>query len=269
MRPHLALLTLALLTPAATLAAAPPDEGQLAQASPTRPIQPLPRSNKEQRGHGNRGPRGAQPQKARKGSNTIPVDIGIGPFAAFITGPVQDDQLIHTGLRLSVAAVLDRETIRENWDRVPPSYRGMAAGISEARVKPLLATLLPTTLYLSPKLYDTGVWGATWELLGLGVPIISDPVRLSVDAGLIFTYLFIHSDTLSSPTHFVRPGLELRVDLEIPFTDDLLMSLGWASQLHPPQKVGGYPWEVFPLDQTIWHSGLLYLQWHVRVPYAI
>jgi hypothetical protein len=59
------------------------------------------------------------------------------------------------------------------------------------------------------------------------------------------------------------------VDLEIPFTDDLLMSLGWASQLHPPQKVGGYPWEVFPLDQTIWHSGLLYLQWHVRVPYAI
>jgi hypothetical protein len=239
----------------------------LAQQGPVRPVQPLPRTPRAERDQPTRSPTG-KPSR-RRGATTIPVDIGIGPFAAFITGPVQDDQLIHTGLRLSVAAVLDRETIRENWDRVPPQYRGMAAGISEARVKPLLAVLLPTSLYLSPKLYNTGVYGATWELFGLGVPVISDPVRLSLDAGLIFTYLYVHSDTLPTPTHFVRPGIELRADLEIPFSDDLLMSLGWASQLHPPQLVGGYPWEALPLNKTIWHSGQLYLQLHFRAPYAI
>lgn len=265
-------LCLTLIAPTITSADTPPAERDLiAQQGPVRPIEPLPRNNRRDDPANARDPRrGAQPQRARSGNTgmTVPVDIGIGPFAAFLTGPVQDDQLIHTGLRFSVAAVIDREMIRKNRDRIPPQYRGMVSGMDEVRVKPLLAALIPTTLYISPAIYDTSVYGATWELFGLGVPLISDPVRFSIDAGLIFTYLYISSDTLDSPTHFVRPGLELSAELEIPFTDDFLMSLGWASQLHPPQLLGGLPWEALPLSNTVWHSGLLFLQMHVRVPYT-
>jgi hypothetical protein len=272
MRHTAALIACLVLTPNGAVAGAPPTEGDLiAQQGPVRPIEPLPRNNRRNDPPNSRDPRrGSQPPRTRSGNTgmTVPVDIGIGPFAAFITGPVQDDQLIHTGLRFSVAAVIDRETIRKNRDRIPPQYRGMVNSMDEVRVKPLLATLIPTTLYISPAIYNTSVYGATWELLGLGVPLISDPVRFSIDAGLIFTYLYISSDTLDSPTHFVRPGLELSAELEIPFTNDFLMSLGWASQLHPPQLLGGLPWEALPLSNTVWHSGLLFLQMHVRVPYT-
>jgi hypothetical protein len=282
-KPLLATLTSLLLLPTTLSAQQPPQEQELilAQSEP-RPIQPIPRTPNRSQPSPQRDPRQPQPRRgveppprqqprsgnARRGYVTVPVDLGIGPLAAFITGPIQDDQLFHTGLRLSVAAVVNQKVIRENWESIPREYRQMARGIQEVRVKPLIAALIPTALYISPKIYDTGAYGATWELLGFGLPLITDPVRFTLSTGLLFTYLYTHSDTLRSPTHFVRPGLEFKADLEIPITDDFLISFGWASQLYPPQLVGGMPWEFLPLGQTIFHIGQAYIQAHIRFPYT-
>ena len=199
---------------------------------------------------------------------TVPIDIGIAPTANFVTGLVQRDQLIHTGLRFSVAAVLDNALIRQNLDRVPKQYRGMVSKSDEIRVNPY-ALFTPHSLIISPKIYDTGVYGIAFRPLAAGLVITPSPVRLSIDGGVMLKYLFIHSDTLPSPTHFIRPGLELRADLEVPIvSQQVYMSVGWASQLYVPQRVGGSPWEAMPLEESILHIGQAYVMLHFRVPYT-
>ena len=69
-------------------------------------------------------------QSAQAGKVTVPVDIGLGPAAHMITGPVQDDQMLHTGLKLSVEAIIDKKTIKKNKKRIPRQYRRYAKAVS-------------------------------------------------------------------------------------------------------------------------------------------
>lgn len=204
----------------------------------------------------------------RSSSVTVPIDIGVAPTFNFMTGPIQQDQLFHTGIRFSVAAVINRELLRDQMHRVPAQYRSALKNTEEVRYNPY-SLFTPHSLIISPKIYDTGVYGIAFRPLAVGLALTPSPVRLSVDGGLMLQYMFIHSDTLPSPTHFIRPGAEFRVDLEFPIIpNEVLMSLGWASQLYPPQRVGGYPWEWSPLGETIWHVGQAYLMLHIRAPYT-
>lgn len=79
---------------------------------------------------------------------TVPVDVGVGPAAFAFFGPVFDDQPIHTGLKLSVEAVLDKEWLKKNQRRVPPRYRKYAKSLDEVRISPSI--LIPDALIISP-----------------------------------------------------------------------------------------------------------------------
>lgn len=199
---------------------------------------------------------------------TVPVDVGVGPAGLLIPGPIFADQPLHSALVFSVAAVIDKKTIRKNKKRIPKQYRDMAAGMDEVRVSPSL--FIPDMLIISPKWANTGMYGVSWKPLSLGVPFVTDPVRLSADLGLRLTYLFIHSDTLAEkPTHFIRPGLDAEISLEIPFSDTWLMSMGWSAQVYIPQKLGGKVWEVGPFDETIWQVNAPFVKLHYRFPYKV
>jgi hypothetical protein len=206
--------------------------------------------------------------EARAGSTvTVPVDVGVGPAAYLFTGPIADDQFPHYGLKISLEAVIDQELIRRNQRRIPASYRKMAGSMDEVRYKPSI--FIPDALIISPKIKDTGIYGVTWNPLGVGVPLLKGPVRLRVGAGLLLTYAFIYSDNPEIPTtHFVRPGLDLGADLEIPFTKSFLISLGWSSGLYVPQKLGSFGLDMDAIDKSIWHVGQAYLQLHFRFPYS-
>jgi hypothetical protein len=195
---------------------------------------------------------------------TVPVDVGVGPAAFLFFGPVFDDQPIHTGLKISVDAVLDREWLKKNQRLIPKRYRKQAQSLDEIRISPSI--LIPDTLIISPKVRDTGMYGATWKPLSLGLPLSSSPVRLSVGAGLLLTYAYLYSDTLAN-THFLRPGAELGVDLELQFSKRFLVSVGWESALYVPQELGGLG---LPdrLRDGIFHVGQAYLQLHFRFPYT-
>jgi hypothetical protein len=192
----------------------------------------------------------------------IPLNIGVGPAAYLIFGPVADDQTFHYGLKLHMAAVIDERTLRENRDKIPKQYREAVGQLGEARIGFIY---IPDSLFISPGL-NTGIYGATWRPISFGLNILRKP-RLGVDAGLIATYAYIHSTTLSSPTHFLRPGLDIKGELEIPILDVLLISLGWTSQFYIPQKVGGSIIEFGPIERSIWHIGQPFLMLHVRIPY--
>ncbi|GEN06094.1 hypothetical protein SAMN05443572_102793 [Myxococcus fulvus] len=195
---------------------------------------------------------------------TVPVDVGVGPAAFLFFGPVFDDQPIHTGLKLSVEAVLDKDWLKKNQRAIPSRYRKYAKSVDEVRISPSI--FIPDSLIISPKVRDTGMYGITWKPLGLGLPLTSGPVRLAVGGGVLLTYAYLHSDTLAD-THFVRPGAELGVDLELQLSKSFLISLGWESALYVPQELGGLGLPDRVRD-GIFHVGQAYLQFHVRFPYS-
>lgn len=202
---------------------------------------------------------------ALAGKVTVPVDIGVGPSAWLISNRVFADQPVHTGLTFSIQAVLDKKWLKKNKRLVPKKYRSLIARMDEVRITPYF--WIPESIVISPAWKDTGVYGISWRPFSYGIPWIRKGVRFSTSAGLRVTYLFLHSRTLPSPTHFVRPGLDLKAYLEIPFSDTVLVSLSWASHFYPPQRLGGHPLQFVPFEDAIWHVGQGTLKLHVRVPY--
>ena len=195
----------------------------------------------------------------------IPINVGVGPAVHMLTGPIQDDQMLHYGLKLSVAAIIDRATIQKNKHRIPRKYHNLVNRAGEVRIGKLY---VPDTIFISPKVNKTQMYGFTFRPLALGVPLINQNVRLGVSAGVLLTYAFIQSDSvLDKPMHFFRPGLDLKAEFEIPFSNTFLMSLGWSSQFYVPQEINGGFFEVKGIKNSIWHIGQAFLLFHVRFPY--
>jgi len=197
---------------------------------------------------------------------TVPVDIGVGPAFLGISGPVRQQRTWHTGLSLTLEAIVDRKTIRKFKNRIPKKYRDFALRLDEVRIRPAWF-LVPETVFLSPKgPADTGVYGASWHLLGISVPLSTKPFRLAPEVAIPLTWIHIQSDSLPSPTNVVRLGIQGRVDLEIPITKGLLVSGGWSSDVFAPQPLGGGVFTFRPADEAVWHIGQAYAQLHVRIP---
>jgi len=205
--------------------------------------------------------------EAQRRRITAPVDIAVGPTALLFFGPVFDDQPIHTGLRINVEAVLDKEWLRKHQALIPRKQRGRVSKMGEIRYAPAVLGLIPETLIISPKYKNTGMYGATWKPLGFGLGLTPSPVRLSLDAGLVLTYAYMYSDTLPN-THFLRPGLQLTADLEFQVSESFLVSLGWSSAAYIPQRVGTFT-ETKPLNGSIFHVGQAFLLLHFRVPFTV
>ncbi len=197
---------------------------------------------------------------------TAPVDIAVGPAAFLFFGPVFEDQPIHTGLKISVEAVLDKEWLRKHRNLVPQRQRGRLDRMNEVRYAPAVLKLIPDSIIISPKYRNTSMYGATWKPLGFGLGLTPSPVRLSLDAGLILTYAYLSSDELEN-THFIRPGAQLAADLEFQLSKSFLVSIGWASSLYVPQRLGTVS-ETKPLNESIFHVGQAYLLLHFRVPFT-
>ena len=111
------------------------------------------------------------------------------------------------------------------------------------------------------------MYGATWEPIGVGIPLVAENVRFSVGASAVFTYAFIDSDAFESPTHFLRPGVALGTELRVNITETFAMSMGWDSNLYLPQKIGGGVFSGPDDAYSLWHIGEAFLQFHVIFPY--
>ena len=206
---------------------------------------------------------------------TVPVDVGVGPAAYVISGPVFDDQPVHGGLKLSIQAIIDQATIQANKNRIPASYRSQAAHMSEIRISPSI--LIPDAFFISPKTQHTGIYGITWRPLSLGLTLIqSKPLRFTLSTGLLLTYAFLYSDLPELPdTHFFRPGLDIGGEIELAFSRSFLISFGWFSGFYIPQGFGTFGMGPFGdkatsdnLSKTLWHFGQAFIKLHFRFPYT-
>lgn len=197
---------------------------------------------------------------------TVPVNVGIGPTFNWVTGPVADDQTFHFGFRFQTFVAIDQRTRVKYIKYIPKQYRKIARQPGEIRVDPV-PWYVPRSFIISPKVRNTGMYGLTFRPLGLGISLGRD---LKLAGGLLLTYAFIHSDTLESPMHFLRPGAELKADFEIPLQKKkkTMLSVGWASQFYIPQTIGGNIDEVGGIDNSIWHIGQIIVMFHKRFDYT-
>lgn len=189
------------------------------------------------------------------------VDIGFGPAGLLVFGPVFQDQPLHGGLKLSVEAIVNQAAIRKNLRRVPKQYRKTASQMKEFRMKPLW--FLPDTLIISPPVRGTGMYGITFNPIGIGVAAGSG-ARVSLGADLALTYAYLFSDRLPS-MHFIRPGVAVEAELELAPVKSFAISTGWQSTFYIPQEMGSFG--VGTLDNSIWHIGQVFLKFHIRTPY--
>lgn len=203
---------------------------------------------------------------------TVPLDIGVGPSFNHFFGPIGDDQYFHYGIKLDIAAIINRQVIKDNIDKVPKKYRKMAGSIDELKYYPLW--WLPDSLIISPKVDKTGIYGVTFRPIHLGIDLFSvGGLGLSVSVGAIVTYAYIMSDAFvnSDSMHFLRPGADVRAELSMMFTDSVGISLGWASAFYIPQSVDKKDssfWDVPGIDDSLWHNGQAFLMFHYRFPYS-
>jgi len=197
----------------------------------------------------------------------IPIDIGVGPAANLITGPVYRDQPVHTGLVISIAAVLDKKRLRQLKHEIPSQYRSQVLQMDEIRISHFL---IPDQFFISGRGWfggSTGMYGVGFRPLSIRIPLLKGPFRFDVGAGLRATYAYLPSDTLGN-THFLRPGIDVKANVEVPLSETLLVSFGWNSQAYIPQEVGGSILSLGDLDSSMWHIGQGYFKVHVRVPYT-
>lgn len=208
------------------------------------------------------------PRVAKKAEVTVPVNVGVAPTLFMFYGPVMEDQTFHTGLRFDVFAIINQATIKQARHKIPRKYRKLALNAAKGegiRFRP--AWYIPKNIVFSPKVNNTGVFGVNFAPFAFRLALSQSP-RLSVSSNLLLTYNYVYSDTLPSPTHFLRPGLEIGADLELPMSKDFRLSIGYTSAFYPPQEIGGEVFKWGDPAESIWHVGQLYLMFHFRFPYT-
>jgi len=204
----------------------------------------------------------------------IPIEVAAGPILLVPSPPAVFDQPAHFGLQLELAAVVTQDLIRKHKNQIPPWARGVAGNLREAKVRPLWLAIVPDTIVISPQLKDTGMYGAMWRPFGLGVPLIdTDAFRAGVGANIMAAALLVHSNVLGvgagggqAFTFVLRPGITLRATAEVPLGDTLAVHFGWSSDFFVPQPFGRTPWELAPLEDSLWHLGGPFLTLAYRFP---
>jgi hypothetical protein len=155
---------------------------------------------------------------------------------------------------------------------------------------------MPESIMIAPRKRPHGMelYGSTWRPLGVSIPIKMGPARLTLGTGLLFTYAYINTggynvidnteinddgnriviegedpEYRDQVTHFTRPGMDLKAELEIKFSDSFLTSFGWSSAYYLPQKIGGsvFSMGIDNLENSVWriHQGFFML--HFRIPF--
>ena len=198
----------------------------------------------------------------------IPINVGVGPAVYSFTGVIADNQALHYGVALDIAAIIDKAAIKKHKKKIPKKYRKMVSKLGEARVGYML---IPDSLFLSPGEDGTQIYGATWRPISVNVPLALPGMKLKLGAGLVMSYSYIditaEGDDSSSTTHFFRPGLDLRAHLEIPVTDSFILSMGWSSGFYVPQEIGGSFSAMGEGKESLWHIGQGSVVLNYRFPF--
>ena len=191
--------------------------------------------------------------QAKKTPVTIPVEIGVGPSGQTFFGDMQEQRQMHTGLKIDLAAVIDKAIIKKFKKKIPKKYRKMAMKIGEVRFRPSPLPFIPTTLIISP--HDTNPsYGAIWDTFGVGTSL--GPIKFGVDLPIVYSYIGYKVGDENKSMHLLRPALSAKAALNLQFSKSIGLTIGWRSYFMPPQVIGGSIGDFkASTSDTIWHMG--------------
>jgi hypothetical protein len=194
---------------------------------------------------------------------TIPIEIGAGPSVQTFFGKLSEQQSMHYGLKLDLAAVINQEIIKKFKKKIPKKYRKLSKKIGEVRFKPSPIPLIPTTITISPS-DSNPTYGAIWDTFGIGTGI--GPIKLNIGLPIIYSYIGYMKGTEKESMHLLRPSLSAAASLNLQFSKSIGMTVGWRSYFMPPQPIGGAITD-FSKDtkESIWHIGQGFLTLNFRI----
>lgn len=216
-------------------------------------------------------------ERPPSGPIEVPIEVAAGPALLVPSPPAFGDQGLHFGLQIKMAAIVDAELIRRHSAQIPPWARNAAGNLAEVRVRPSWLALLPELLVISPQVLHTGMYGAVWRPYGVSITLVDRPaLRIQAGAAVSVVALLLHSTTLGGGTSssqsftlVLRPGLHFNLGAELPLSKNLLLQAGWSSEVFVPQVLGRPPWEVLPVDNSLWHLGGPYVMLAWRFAWVV
>ena len=246
------------------------------------------------------GKKSNKKNKRSKEPTEIDINVAVGGGGLIFPGVIEDQTPYHATLRLDLQAIITKAIIKKNKKRIPKKYRKLALKQEEIRFRPGAIAFIPTNIVISP-MEKTQLYGANWGLLGAGIGPRLGPLRLGIKAQLQVSAFYLSSDLdlkalankeavdpmgqmmagadMNGNTNgegtsmfFLRPGLSLAADLEIPLKKDAFaVSFGWKSTAYLPQDIGGGITDMSfdNLDGSMWLMHQVYLDFHFRVPYSV
>lgn len=129
--------------------------------------------------------------------------------------------------------------------------------------------VIPDNFFLSPLGDATGmsVYGIGFRPASFGMHPAGGLFRFGFSGGVVVTYAHIETFGQSATvTDFLRPGFDIRADVELDWGGDFFLALGWSSLFHAPQSFGAAIDSDVSSGPQLWHLGQIYLLFYIRLP---
>lgn len=187
-----------------------------------------------------------------------------GPAVSFFTEPPQGATNVFVGVRLGISLAT-----RGHHHIAPGGDTPIISAVGRHTYFRSGLPFLPDNIFISP-LRDGAepdgngmdVYGLSIRLVSLGMHPAGRIGRFGFSVGLIGTYAAITTD---EHTDFLRPGVDVRADLELDWDGPWFVGVGWNSLFHIPQDWGTSPGGSRPGSPPLWHIGQAYLLFNIRV----
>ncbi|MBK9578052.1 MAG: hypothetical protein IPO40_13335 [Fibrobacteres bacterium] len=186
------------------------------------------------------------------------LDIAAGPSFHQLGPAVADVDPWITGFNLDLGVAVSNEVARS---KAPKRYRKMIPKKGEMVVRPIWVAVVPRQVLLSPG-GNLSVYGAAWELLGVGTTLELVPgcaLAVSVDLPEI-TWLHVGGPYAQGPENVIGVGISPDAHLQIDPASWLRLDAGWAHHVDYASdafRIQGRHWNP-------WNWGSAYVQLHLR-----
>jgi hypothetical protein len=210
------------------------------------------------------------------GATDIDVNVGLGPAAHILWGSFAEKEPYIYGMELDIYAVITPEILKRNKNKIPQKYRKFLNMDSEMHFTPFPLSLLPARLFISPPGFmtekaNTQAYGATWEFISLGDPLIqSSFFDFTLSArGPTLTVLWLDSpDILDESTTLFGLGINGRAEALLRFSPRFFSTFRWNHQLYAPIGTTKLDYKDTASEELIQHSTISWML-HIRLPYSV
>lgn len=199
---------------------------------------------------------------------TVTGDLGLGPEWLHFNGPLGEARGSYPAVAFDLYGIVGAKQLKQLKKRVPKKYRAMMPK-DELRVGPSI--FIPDQLILAPS-KDGGpqAWGMGWTPLAINVPVFKTPrVRLDASVAAAAAVVALEGgETFDGWMVFARPGLQGKIELEVPLAKFLVLSGGYDARVYVPQGLGEGGFGQLATDAgSLWYMGGPFAQVHARVSF--